>query len=51
VLARVFLPSLAPGLVVPSLGLAAALWIAGFALFAGLFLPILAGPRVDGRPG
>jgi uncharacterized protein involved in response to NO len=51
VLARVFVPSLAPGLAVPSLGLAAALWIAGFALFAAIFLPILAGPRVDGRPG
>lgn len=31
--------------------LAASLWVAAFAIFVGLYAPVLARPRADGRPG
>ena len=46
---RAFGPSLLPGLL--PLALAAALLVAAFLLFLGVYAPILLRPRADGKPG
>jgi uncharacterized protein involved in response to NO len=48
---RVGVPLAAPALTLPAIGLAAALWCAGFALYAVTYWPVLSRPRLDGRPG
>lgn len=48
---RVGVPLAAPTLTLPAIGLAAALWCAGFALYAVTYWPVLSRPRLDGRPG
>ena len=48
---RVLLPLVLPGAYAASIGLSAILWSAAFAVFATTYLPILIGPRLDGRPG
>lgn len=47
---RVFGPLL-PVDAVPLIAASGFIWAAGFAVFAIAYLPILVGPRVDGRPG
>jgi len=49
-LARVVLPIVLPAGYLWWIAIAAALWSAGFAVFTIRYLPILARPRVDGRP-
>jgi uncharacterized protein involved in response to NO len=44
-------PLAAPGHYLTSVILSGALWIAAFAIFATLFVPILTSPRIDQRPG
>lgn len=48
---RVFLPLFAPALLPWSVGLAAGLWSAAFALYFIRFWPVLTRPREDGKPG
>jgi uncharacterized protein involved in response to NO len=48
---RVFLPLLAPNLLLASVGISAALWSLAFALYLVRYLPILTRPRADGLPG
>ncbi len=49
---RVFGPMLTPrSLEVWTIGFAALLWVAAFALFVMTYAPILVRPRIDGRPG
>lgn len=48
---RVLVPLALPGAYAASIGLSALLWSAAFALFATTYFPILAGPRLDGKPG
>lgn len=48
---RVVVPLAVPGAHAASVGLSAALWSAAFALFTVAYLPVLARPRLDGRPG
>jgi uncharacterized protein involved in response to NO len=48
---RVGLPLLRPELTVPAVLASAALWSAGFALYAVRYWPVLSRPRLDGRPG
>jgi uncharacterized protein involved in response to NO len=48
---RVFVPLAAPALTLDAIVLSAALWCAGFGLFAIRYAPALVRPRVDGRPG
>jgi len=50
-LVRVGVPLVAPALTLPAIGVAAALWCAGFALYAVTYWPLLSRPRLDGRPG
>ncbi len=50
-LARVPGPLLVPDLYPTWVGLAQALWVAAFAIFAWRYGPILLRPRIDGRPG
>ena len=50
-LVRVAVPLLAPALTQASVLLSAALWSAGFALFALRYWPVLTRPRLDGKPG
>ena len=50
-LVRVALPLLAPGLTVAATLGSAALWSAGFGLYAIRYWPVLTRPRVDGQPG
>jgi uncharacterized protein involved in response to NO len=50
-LVRVFPPLLWPGHYSLWLGIAGGLWVLAFALFLGIYGPMLARPRVDGRPG
>ena len=42
---------LAPGQLVPAVLVSAALWSAGFALYAVAYWPVLTRARVDGKPG
>ena len=50
-LVRVGTPLLAPAQLLPAIIVSAALWSAGFALFAVRYAPILIRPRRDGKPG
>ncbi|MFT3816771.1 MAG: NnrS family protein [Rubrivivax sp.] len=50
-LVRVGLPLLAPAELVHAALVSAALWSAGFGLYAVRYWPILSRPRLDGRPG
>ena len=50
-LARVFAPVLFPSAVLWWLSVAAVLWTSAFALFLFNYVPILCGPRIDGRAG
>ena len=50
-LIRVFVPLLAPGQLVNAVIASAALWSAGFALYAVTYWPVLTRARVDGKPG
>jgi uncharacterized protein involved in response to NO len=48
---RVLLPFVLPGFYDVCVAASAALWSAAFALFTAVYLPILSGPRLDGKPG
>jgi uncharacterized protein involved in response to NO len=48
---RVALPLAAPALTLPAVLVSAALWSAGFGLYAVSYWPVLTRPRLDGRPG
>ena len=48
---RVFGPIAAPEFQVPVIGLSGLLWAVAFVLYLVEYVPILLGPRVDGRPG
>ena len=48
---RVALPLVSPALTLPAVLASATLWSAGFALYALRYGPMLARPRLDGRPG
>ncbi len=48
---RVFMPLLDPAQYQLWIALSATLWIIGYVLFAGIFIPMLLKPRVDGKPG
>ncbi len=48
---RVFVPLLAPSITVHAVVCAAALWSAGFGLYAVRYWPALTRPRLDGLPG
>lgn len=50
-LVRVGVPLLAPGQTVVAVLGSAALWSAGFGLYAVRYWPVLSRPRIDGRPG
>ena len=48
---RVAVPLVAPGQTLAAVLGSAALWSAGFGLYAVRYAPILSRPRIDGRPG
>ena len=50
-LVRVVVPLVAPAATMPAVLGSAALWSAGFALYALRYWPVLTRPRLDGRPG
>ena len=50
-LIRVFVPLLMPAQLVHAVLISAALWSAGFALYAVTYWPVLTRVRVDGKPG
>ena len=50
-LVRVFVPLVAPAATLGSLLLSAALWSAGFGLYAVTYWPMLSRTRLDGKPG
>ena len=50
-LVRVAVPLLAPAQTMPAVLLSAALWSAGFALYAIRYAPLLLRARADGKPG
>jgi uncharacterized protein involved in response to NO len=50
-LVRVFVPMLAPALTLHAVLCSAALWSAGFGLYAVRYWPVLTRPRLDGLPG
>jgi uncharacterized protein involved in response to NO len=50
-LVRVFVPIVVPDAAAAGVLCSAALWSAGFALFAVAYWPVLTHPRLDGRPG
>jgi len=50
-LVRVFLPLVAPAVTVGAVLVSAALWSAGFGLYAVTYWPVLTRPRLDGKPG
>lgn len=45
------LPALLPGWYSQLLVIVTELWLAAFALFVFVYLPILTQPRIDGKPG
>jgi len=51
VFVRVLVPLLAPAWYFAGLVVTAALWVSAFAIFVVVYTPILAAPRVDGKPG
>jgi uncharacterized protein involved in response to NO len=50
-LVRVFLPLAAPAFTMHAVLCSAALWSAGFGLYAVRYWPVLTRPRLDGKPG
>jgi len=50
-LVRVFVPLVAPATTVGAVLISAALWSAGFGLYAVTYWPVLTRPRLDGKPG
>jgi uncharacterized protein involved in response to NO len=48
---RVAVPLAAPALTLHAVTASAALWSAGFGLYALRYCPVLSRPRIDGRPG
>ena len=48
---RVAVPLAAPALMLHAVMASAALWSAGFGLYAIRYWPVLSRPRIDGRPG
>ena len=50
-LVRVLLPLAAPALTIHAVLCSAALWSAGFGLYAVRYWPVLTRPRLDGKPG
>ncbi|HEY6079825.1 MAG TPA: NnrS family protein [Polyangiaceae bacterium] len=50
-LVRVLVPLLAPAWYFAGLVATATLWVTAFAIFVVVYTPILASPRVDGKPG
>jgi len=50
-LVRVLLPLIAPAATVHAVLFSAALWSAGFGLYAVRYWPVLTRPRLDGKPG
>jgi uncharacterized protein involved in response to NO len=48
---RVLVPLVAPAATYEAFLGSAALWSAGFGLFAVRYLPVLTRPRADGKPG
>jgi len=50
-LVRVVLPLVLPSLLIPAVVGSAALWSAGFGLYAIRYWPVLTRPRLDGKPG
>jgi len=48
---RVGVPLASPALTLAAVVVSAALWCAGFGLFAIRYAPALIRPRLDGRPG
>ncbi|MEO8858192.1 MAG: NnrS family protein [Burkholderiaceae bacterium] len=50
-LVRVLAPLIAPQTLVSAVLVSAALWSAGFGLFAVRYWPVLTRPRLDGKPG
>ncbi len=48
---RVFLPLFFPAHYQLWIAISAGLWIIGYVLFAGVFIPMLLKPRIDGKPG
>jgi uncharacterized protein involved in response to NO len=48
---RVFGPIAVPEFQVPAIGLSGLLWASAFVLYLVEYVPILLGPRVDGRAG
>ena len=47
----VFVPLAAPAFTLHAVLCSAALWSAGFALYALAYWPVLTRPRIDGKPG
>ncbi len=50
-LVRVFLPLLLPAQTLPAITVSGCLWASAFLVFAGSYFPVLAKPRIDGKPG
>ena len=48
---RVFGPLVVPAAYLQTVGISAALWSTGFAIFTVRYAPILCRPRLDGQPG
>ena len=48
---RVFAPAVVPAWYNEIIAVSAVFWIGAFAIFLGIYAPILTRPRIDGRPG
>jgi len=48
---RVFAPAIVPSWYNEVIAVSAIFWIGAFAMFLGIYAPILTRPRIDGRPG
>lgn len=48
---RVFAPAIVPSWYNEIIAVSAVFWIGAFAIFLGIYAPILTRPRIDGRPG
>jgi uncharacterized protein involved in response to NO len=48
---RVFVPLALPAAYLGSIVVSGLLWSSAFALFVVAYAPVLAGPRLDGKPG
>jgi uncharacterized protein involved in response to NO len=49
--ARVLLPHIGPGSYAWAVAIAAVCWSGAFAIFVGVYAPVLTRPRVDGKQG